>query len=90
MPARLILVIRRSPDWRALAAVHARGAAIDPGAFAPATRVPAFPATIAACVAALRGLVLPAHAKWMREPIARTAELLAAALPSAIRLPFPA
>ena len=51
MPARLIFVIRRSPDWRALAAAHARGATIDPTAFVPAAQVPAFPAAIAACIA---------------------------------------
>lgn len=51
MPSRVIFVIRRSPDWRALAAAHARGAAIDPKAYLPATEVPDFPATTAASIA---------------------------------------
>jgi len=39
-----------------------------------------FRSHVAAFVATLRGLMLPPHARWLREPIARTAELFARAL----------
>jgi hypothetical protein len=50
-PAQIVLVVRRSPDWRALAADHARGLPVAPARYVPDEHVPAFPDHIAACIA---------------------------------------
>ena len=50
-PAQIVLVVRRSPDWRALAGDHARGSPVAPARYMPAEHVPAFPDQIAACIA---------------------------------------
>ncbi len=50
-PAQIVLVVRRSPDWRALAADLAQGLPVAPARYVPAERVPAFPDHIAACIA---------------------------------------
>jgi hypothetical protein len=50
-PARIVLALRRSPDWDALAADHARGLTVVPARYVPADRIPAFPTHIADCIA---------------------------------------
>ena len=49
---RIVFVLRQSPDWAALAADHARGAAVAPARYVPDHAVPSFPDHIAACIAA--------------------------------------
>lgn len=49
--ARVVLVLRQSPDWQQLAAEHAAGRAIVPARYLPPHAVPAFPDDIPACIA---------------------------------------
>ncbi len=49
---RIVLALRQSPDWAALAADYREGREIDPARFVPSAPVPAFPDDIAACIAA--------------------------------------
>ena len=49
--ARVVLVVRQSPDWDALAADHARGLRIAPSRYLPPQSVMFFPAHIEACIA---------------------------------------
>ncbi len=46
----IILVRRRSPDWRSLASDHESGLPIDASRYRPRVDVPGFPADIGACV----------------------------------------
>ena len=48
---RIVLVLRQSPDWCALAADDARGLAIEPARYVPAHHVPDFPDHIEQCIA---------------------------------------
>jgi hypothetical protein len=45
-----VFVLRRSPDWSALAAASALGAGVAPDLYMPAENVPSFPAHIARCI----------------------------------------
>jgi len=48
---RVVLALRQSPDWRALAEAHARGRPVDPGRYVPSHHVPSFPDHIQQCIA---------------------------------------
>jgi hypothetical protein len=48
---RIVLVLRQSPDWSALAADYARGLDIDAARYVPRHHVPDFPGHIEQCVA---------------------------------------
>jgi hypothetical protein len=47
---RPVFVLRRSPDWSALAAASASGTTVAPDLYVPAETVPSFPARIARCI----------------------------------------
>jgi hypothetical protein len=47
----IVLALRQSPDWQALAAEHAAGQQVAPGRYLPAHDVPFFPRQIAGCIA---------------------------------------
>ena len=52
----VVLALRQSPDWTALAADFARGRMIDPSRYVPAQAVPAFPGDIQTCIAGWNAL----------------------------------